>query len=316
MSPVPERRRYRVAFLAGDGVGPELVAEASRAVAAVGQLHGFRVLETHAPFGGDAVRRCGSPAACRDARGMPRAPTPCWSRRRRKPALEGVKASLDLTWRLQRVVADGADLAIVSPLVADAAAWTVARAFAIARERRAHVVSVGASSAWEELVRAEADRHAGVIVERLALEEALPQLAHAPDRIDVVVTEESVRGGALGDGGLDERAPAVVASGRLAERGPGVFGPTHGSAPELAGQGVANPSGILLAAAIMLGEGLGERVAARTLDNAVAEALAAGALTPDMLESGPGSTTRQFMDVLLAELPGARRDHEFAVEMR
>ncbi len=315
MSPVPERRRYRVALLAGDGVGPELVAEASRAVAAVGQLHGFRVLETHASFGGHAVRQWGHPLpvatreACRAADAVLVAST-------KEAALEGVKASLDLTWRLQRVVADGADLAIVSPLVADAAAWTVARAFAIARERRAHLVSVGASSAWEELVRAEADRHAGVIVERLALEEALPQLAHAPDRIDVVVTEEVFAEALSAMAASTSALPRVVASGRLAERGPGVFGPTHGSAPELAGQGVANPSGILLAAAIMLGEGLGERAAARTLDNAVAEALAADAVTPDMLESGPGSTTRQFMDVLLAELPGARRDHEFAAEMR
>jgi hypothetical protein len=62
----------------------------------------------------------------------------------------------------------------------------------------------------------------------------------------------------------------------------------------------------------MLGEGLGERTAARTLEGAVVEALAAGALTPDMTARGEGATTRQFMDVLLQELPGARRDHELA----
>jgi 3-isopropylmalate dehydrogenase len=234
----------------------------------------------------------------------------------REPALEGVKASLDLTWRVQRVLQVGVDLEIVSPLVPEADAWAVARAFALARERRAHVASVGASPRWLELVAAEEDRHPGVVVERLALEEALPALAHGPDRLDVVVTEEVFAEALSTMAASSSHGPRVVASGRLAERGTGVFGPTHGSAPEIAGQGVANPTGILLAAALMLGEGLGERAAARTLTGAVAEILAAGALTADMLESGEGATTRQFMDALLAELPGARKDHEFAVEVR
>ena len=66
-------RRYTIACLAGDGIGPELMAEASRAVAAVSHLHGFAVEENHVPFGGDAVRRFGHPLppatreVCRDA---------------------------------------------------------------------------------------------------------------------------------------------------------------------------------------------------------------------------------------------------------
>jgi 3-isopropylmalate dehydrogenase len=104
----------------------------------------------------------------------------------------------------------------------------------------------------------------------------------------------------------------MVASGRVGPDGKGVFGPTHGSAPQLAGQGVANPSAMLLAAALMLGEGLGERSAARTLERAVVETLGNGVRTPDMLTSGAGATTREFMDTLLATLPTARRDTEFA----
>ena len=95
-------RRYKIACLAGDGIGPELMAEASRAVAAVSHLHGFAVDEAHVPFGGDAVRRFGHPLppatreACREADAVLVAAT-------REPALEGVKASLDLTWRVTRV---------------------------------------------------------------------------------------------------------------------------------------------------------------------------------------------------------------------
>jgi 3-isopropylmalate dehydrogenase len=104
----------------------------------------------------------------------------------------------------------------------------------------------------------------------------------------------------------------MVASGRMSASGMGIFGPTHGSAPEIAGQGVANPMAMLLAASVMLGEGLGERAAAETLECGVSRAIGDGVRTPDIVETGAAATTRQFMDVLLAGLPSARRDTEFA----
>jgi 3-isopropylmalate dehydrogenase len=328
VSPVPARRRYRVAFLAGDGVGPELVAEASRALAELGRLHGFRIEEEHVPFGRAAVPGHGHPLppvtrdACRRADAVLVAAT-------KEPALEGVKAELDLTWRVQRVLARAeagggrrsrraphGDLLIVSPLVEDADERTVERAFEIARTRRAHVAAVATRESFRLLVDEAAERHDGVIVERLALEEALPLLAHAPDRVDVVLTEAELAEALSEMAALTATGPRVVASGRLTEAGHGVFGPTHGSAPELAGQGVADPSGMILGASLMLGEGLGERAAAATLAGAVAEALSTGALTPDHAGAGTASTTREFMDVLLAALPGARTDLEFTVEVR
>ncbi len=308
------KRLYTVACLAGDGIGPELMAEASRALAAVSGLHGFALEEWHVPFGGDAVRRFGRsfPAATREAVHAADAVLVVATK---EPGLEDVKADLDLTWRVQRVVAAGADLAIFSPLVDEAGAWTVERAFQVARTRKAHVASVGSDAAWRALFRAAAERHAGVIVEELALEDALPLLAHAPDRVDVLVTEAVFAEALSKMAAFGDDRPRVVASGRLSELGPGIFGPTHGSAPDIAGQGVANPSGVLLAAALMLAEGLGRRAAARTLEGAVTAALGS-ARTPDMLEAGAASTTREFMDVLLAELPGARTDTEFYAEVR
>jgi len=308
------KRRYTVACLAGDGVGPELMAEASRALAAVSGLHGLALEEWHVPFGGDALRRFGRPfpAATREAVHASDAVLVVATK---EPALEDVKADLDLTWRVQRVVAAGADLAVFSPLVEEAGAWTVERAFQAALARKAHVASVGSGAEWRALFRAAAERHAGVIAEELALEDALPLLAHAPDRADVVVTEAVFAEGLSTMAAFGDREPRVVASGRLSEHGPGIFGPTHGSAPEIAGQGVANPSGVLLAAALMLAEGLGQRAAARTLEGAVTAALGS-ARTPDMLGAGAASTTREFMDILLAELPGARTDTEFYAEVR
>ena len=61
------KKRYTVACLSGDGIGPEVTAEASRALAVVSGMHGFQVDEVHVPFGGDAVRRFGHPLPSVDA---------------------------------------------------------------------------------------------------------------------------------------------------------------------------------------------------------------------------------------------------------
>ena len=73
------KKRYTVACLSGDGIGPEVTAEASRALAVVSGMHGFQVEEVHVPFGGDALRRFGHPlpsvtrAACAECDAVPAA---------------------------------------------------------------------------------------------------------------------------------------------------------------------------------------------------------------------------------------------------
>ena len=305
-------RRYKIACLAGDGIGPELMAEASRAVAAVSHLHGFAVDEAHVPFGGDAVRRFGHPLppatrqACREADAVLIAAT-------REPALEGVKAELDLTWRVTRVrLTRAGDVALVSPVAEDAELVAIERAFRLARERRAKVTSVGTGETWFAAVQAATERHEGLIVEHVPVERLLPVLAADPARFDVIVTQEVFAEALSNMAAFAHEDVRMVASGRMSANGVGLFGPTHGSAPEIAGQGVANPMAMLLAASVMLAEGLGERAAAQTLERGVAGAIEDGVRTPDLVASGAAATTRQFMDVLLAGLPSARRDTEFA----
>ncbi len=303
-------KSYSVACLSGDGIGPELMAEASRAVAEAGRLHGFRVDEVHAPFAGEAVSRHGHPlppetrAACREADAVLVALT-------REPALEGVKAELDLVWRVQRVRLSEGDLAVVSPLADDAEELAVARAFELARSRRARLSAVGEGRAWEAMVGREAERNPGVQVEGQTPSRALPELMDAPGRFCVIVTQTAF-GAVVSDLAAAPRNDLrIVASGRLAENGPGLFGPTHGSAPDIAGQGVANPSGMLLAAALMLSEGLGERAAGRTLERAITHALAEGWRTADLEGAGPAATTRDFNDAVLGLMPDTRTDVEF-----
>jgi 3-isopropylmalate dehydrogenase len=304
------KKRYTVACLSGDGIGPEVMAEASRALAGVSHLHGFRVDEVHVPFGGDAVRHFGhalpaiTRAAYRDADAVLVATT-------REPALEGVKADLDPTWRITRICLARGELALVSPLADDAFDLAAERAFALACSRRARVTSVGFDPRWLSSVARAAERRAGVAVEHLTFEAALTSVIRDPAGFDVLASEQPFAEALAGTAAFAHEGTRMVASGRLSAHGPGIFGPTHGSAGEIAGQGVANPSGMLLAAALMLGEGLGERTAARTLEAAVLETLETGARTPDMVTAGVGATTREFMDVLLARLPGARTDAEF-----
>jgi 3-isopropylmalate dehydrogenase len=307
----PRKKRYTVACLAGDGIGPELMAEATRALAEVSHLHGFVVEDVHVPFGGDAVRRCGHPlppatrAACREADAVLVATT-------KEPALEGVKAELDLTWRITRVrwLPNG-DLSVVSPLVEGAELLAIERAFVLACARRGRLVSVGSQPRWAAAFAGAALGRDGVQIDRLDVDDAVSVVLRAPERFDVVVTERAYAEALSSTAAHVHAGARMVASGRLSPSGPGVFGPTHGSAAEIAGQGVANPSAMLLAAALMLAEGLGERTAAATLEAAVTGTLSA-VRTPDLVATGAGATTREFMEALIAALPTARPDTEFA----
>ena len=305
------KKRYTVACLSGDGIGPEVTAEASRALAVVSGMHGFQVDELHVPFGGDALRRFGHPlpsitrAACAEADAMLVAAT-------REPALEVLKAELDLRWRITRVCARGSELAVVSPLPDDAVQLAVERAFQLAFSRRARLTAVGTSAAWDTALAEAAEGWEGVLVEHSPFEAAVTGLLEDPSRFDVIASEQPFAEALASTAAFAHKGTRMVASGRVGPDGKGMFGPTHGSALEIAGQGVANPSAMLLAAALMLAEGLGERSAARTLERGVLDTLETGVRTPDMVSSGAGATTREFMDALLASLPAARRDTEFA----
>ena len=304
------KKRYAVACLSGDGIGPEVMAEASRALARVSRLHGFWVDETHPPFGGEAFTQSGHalPAATRQATLAAQAILVAAAG---APALAGVESELDLHARIDRVVfrPRGA-ITVLSPLGEASLEWTLERAFDVARSSRARVTSVGGDARWGWLLGVEAARHDGLLVEELPVGTAVQGLAFEPDRFDVVVTPAPFAEALVGVAAYG-RGTRVVASGRLARTGPGTFAPAHGPDAEIAGLGVANPTSMLLATSLLLGEGLGERRAAETLAGAVLEACHNGTRTPDMVTIGVGATTREFGDVVLSELPFAMTTAEF-----
>ena len=305
------RKTYTVACLSGDGVGPELMAEACRALAEVSRLHGFRVEDVHVPFGSEAVSRWGHPLPP-STRSAYLGADAVLVAVEGEPVLADVESELDLRAAVTRVrFGSRGDVRLIHPLSADLAEWTIEKAFEIARSSRARLASVDEDGRWRDLVTQAAERHDGVFVEHFSVAAGLPALAFEPDQFDVVVTGP-LFGEALCEiaASLD-REPRVVAWGRLAGNGPGVFTASHGKSHEEAGQGVANPSSMLLAVATMLGEGLGEHAAAETLAAAVTSAFGGGVRTLDRLLRGVAATTRQFTDAVLSELPDTHANAEF-----
>src|SRR5947207_5396567 len=142
-----------VACLAGDGVGPELMAAATRALERVSKLHQLELYDRHLPFAGEAVTRSGHPlppatrAGYRDVDAILVASS-------HEPALEGVKADLQLVWRIARVhfAAAGGDVVIFGPVDTWAHAVAVERGFSCAASRRGQVACVGESAAWLDAV--------------------------------------------------------------------------------------------------------------------------------------------------------------------
>jgi 3-isopropylmalate dehydrogenase len=305
--------QYTVACLAGEGVGAELMAEATRALRAVSELHGFTLDELHVPFGSESFSRSGHrlPAETRVACGRADAILVGVAR---DTALKGLAAELDLRARVARIRAGQTDVVVVTPFGEGADHWAVERAFRLADARRGSVTAVGLDAHWRGMVDEAAGRHEPTVVEHVSFAEALVQLSPAATLADIVLAEGPFGEALEGLVASGANGSRVIAGGRLAGHGPGLFFPLHGAAFPIAGLGVANPNGMLLAAALMLGEGLGERAAARTLVRAASDAVSAGVLTSDMMSTGVAATTREFVDVVLNELLRARRDVEFFME--
>jgi 3-isopropylmalate dehydrogenase len=140
-----------------------------------------------------------------------------------------------------------------------------------------------------------------VEVEDMLVDNAAMQLASDPEQFDVIVTE-NLFGDILSDlaaamtGGL-----GLAPSASLSDGGPGIFEPVHGSAPDIAGRGIANPAAMLRSTALMLEHGLGRDAEARALEAAVDVALRETP-TPDL---GGSATTAEFADAVAAALSGS-----------
>ncbi|MDQ4035917.1 MAG: 3-isopropylmalate dehydrogenase [Chloroflexota bacterium] len=357
-------RQHRVAYLPGDGIGPEVCAVARRCVDAAGTTFGFGVAWDEQVIGGGAIDRFGQalpPAtldACREADaillgavGGPRWDDPS-ATARPEDALLALRSELELFANLRPVTAHaalqtasplrpevraGADIMILRELtgglyfgrpqgrethdgvesVVDTLRYTRAEierivelGFELAEGRRGRLTSVdkanvlASSRLWREVVVDLAERHPSVTVEHALVDSTAYLLLTQPGHYDVIVTENL-----FGDILSDEAAAIAGSLGLLASASLGtrttpagrfgLYEPVHGSAPDIAGRGAANPLATVSSAAMMLRLSLGEAGAADALEAAVDACIADGPRTGDL---GGSDGTEAVAGSLLARI--------------
>jgi len=161
------------------------------------------------------------------------------------------------------------------------------------------------SRLWRQVVTEVAAEYPEVTLSHMYVDNAAMQLVRNPKQFDVIVTENM-----FGDILSDEAAMitgsiGMLPSASLGEGTRGMYEPVHGSAPDIAGQGIANPLATILSAAMMLRYSLGQEDAAKAVEAAVDAALFGGARTKDIaLEGEAVLSTAEMGDYVLAALEG------------
>ncbi len=176
----------------------------------------------------------------------------------------------------------------------------VRRAAALARGRRGKLTSVDkanvleTSRLWRAVcTRVMADEFPDVRLEHLLVDAAAMHLVTRPADFDVIVTENMFGDILTDEASVIAGSLGLLPSASLGESGPGLYEPIHGSAPDIAGQGIANPYGTILSAAMLLRLSLGLADEAAAVEAAVASAISAGILTPDLAPRERAVTTIQ-----------------------
>ena len=349
----------RVAVLPGDGIGPEIVAQACKVLKKLNE----KIQLQEAAVGGAGYAAAGDPlppatlalakeadAILFGAVGDPRYDS-LERAKRPEQAILGLRKALGLFANLRpaRVhpelagasalkaeVVAGLDILIVRELTGDIyfgqprgirraggvregfdtmrysepEIRRIAKvAFEAARKRGKRLCSVDkanvleTSQLWREVLADESKNYADVQLSHMYVDNCAMQLVRNPKQFDVIVT-----GNMFGDILSDEASMltgsiGMLPSAALDERGKGLYEPIHGTAPDIAGKGLANPLATILSAAMMLRYSLGQPAAAGRIEAAVSKVLQSGLRTADIFTEGTRKLgTAQMGDAVVAAL--------------
>jgi 3-isopropylmalate dehydrogenase len=349
----------KVAVLPGDGIGPEIIAEAKKVIRKLG----LSLEMQEAAIGGVAYDASGDPlpqstlrlakeadAVLFGAVGDPRYDK-LERAKRPEQAILGLRKELGLFANLRPAqvhpelagasalkseVVAGLDILIVRELTGDIyfgqprgirtvnnvregfdtmrysepEVRRIARVgFEAARKRGKRLCSVDkanvleTSQLWREVVTDEARGFRDVELTHMYVDNCAMQLVRNPKQFDVIVTANM-----FGDILSDEAAMltgsiGMLPSAALDERGKGLYEPIHGTAPDIAGKGVANPLATILSAAMMLRYSLGQPQAAQRIEKAVSKVLREGLRTADIYTGGTRKVgTAEMGDAVVAAL--------------
>ena len=352
----------KIAVIAGDGIGPEVVAEAEKVLRRTEELFGYRFETEHGLFGGIAIDQRGTPLPddtlrmCKEADAVLLGAVggPKWDNNpkelRPETGLLGIRKALGLfanirpaivfdclkdASTLKPEVLEGTDLIVVRELTGgiyfgdkfrrqgaageeavDTCVYSVPeverivrQAFEIARKRRKKLASVDkanvleTSRLWREVVNRIAPEYPDVELEHILVDNCAMQLLRRPSSFDVIVTENM-----FGDILSDEAAMltgsiGMLSSASLGEGSFGLYEPVHGSAPDIAGKGIANPIATILSVALMFRLTFGYGDAADAVENAVKAVLDAGHRTADIAGDGSKAVgTKEMGDLIVAAM--------------
>jgi 3-isopropylmalate dehydrogenase len=183
----------------------------------------------------------------------------------------------------------------------------------LAGQRRGIVTSVDkanvleTSRLWRETAtRIAREEFPAIRLEHALVDAAAMQLIQAPGRFDVVVTENMFGDILTDEASVITGSIGMLPSASLADTGPGLYEPIHGSAPDIAGRGIANPCGAILSAAMLLRHSLGLEAEAAAVEQATWDTVARGIGTADVVgREARGATTREVADAIAAALMNA-----------
>jgi 3-isopropylmalate dehydrogenase len=364
---------YGIAVLAGDGIGPEVTAEAARALQAIGTRFGHNFAFTAGLVGGIAIDETGDPlpedtlriARESDAVLFGAVGGPKWDdpRARTRPEagllairralglfanLRPVKAHDDLvdSSPISRALIEGVDLVVVRELTGGLyfappkRRWSTSRGrravdslkyteqeirrvlqvgFDLARGRRKKLTSVDkanvleSSRLWREIAQEMALENQDIEVVHVLVDACAMYLIQRPRDFDVIVTE-NMFGDILTDeasvlaGSMGMLPSASLGTRKVRKKNGRLFGlyePIHGSAPDIAGQGIANPLAAILSGAMMLRLSLGLDAEADAVEAAVNATVSAGFRTADIAEPGDRAksvSTAQMADAVIQRI--------------
>lgn len=350
---------YKLTLLPGDGIGPEIVAEAVRVLDTVASKHGHSFKFTERLMGGCSIDRYGSSltdetlADCKSADavllgavGGPKWDDPAAKDRPERGLLAlrkglGVFANLrpvkvhpalidssplkpeklmgvdimvvrELTgglyfgWPKGRDIKDGRERAVDTLEYYDYEIKRVMElAFSLAKGRKKKVTSVDkanvleSSRLWRQIAVQVGKANPDVELEHTLVDTASMRLITGPAWMDVVVTENMFGDILTDEASVLAGSMGMLPSASLSESGPGLYEPIHGSAPDIAGKGIANPIGTVLSTAMLLRYSLKLEAEAASIENAVDATITAGARTADI---GGKLTSRQMADEIIKNL--------------
>jgi 3-isopropylmalate dehydrogenase len=352
----------KIAVIAGDGIGPEVVGEALKVMKKTEELFGYQFEFEHGLFGGIAIDEKGTPLPqetleiCKkaDAVLLGAVGGPKWDNNpkelRPETGLLGIRKALGLfsnirpanvfdclmdASTLKPEVLEGTDLIVVRELTGgiyfgekfrregasgqeavDTCVYNVQeverivrQAFEIAQTRRKKLASVDkanvleTSRLWREVVNRIAPEYPDVELEHVLVDNCAMQLLRRPASFDVIVTENM-----FGDILSDEAAMltgsiGMLSSASLGEGSFGLYEPVHGSAPDIAGQGISNPIATILSVALMFRLTFGYHEAAQLIEDAVKSVLDAGHRTGDIaVDKSKAIGTTAMGDLIVAAM--------------